>query len=87
MTTVFVGNLAATTTEGALRQIFQQYGTVGSVRLMSRRRLAYVELEREDAVAAVDGLRGTQIEGSTVDIVLDESSGGRKGRRGSRGHR
>lgn len=87
MTKIFVGNLPATATENALRQMFQQYGSVNSVRLLARRRLAYVELDRDGAHAAVDGLRGTQIDGRTVDIVLDESSGGRSGRRGARGRR
>ena len=63
--------------------MFRKYGSVNSVRLLARRRLAYVELDRDGAHAAVDALRGTQIDGRTVDIVLDESSGGRSGRRGA----
>ena len=87
MTTVYVGNLPATATETGLRQMFEKFGSVNSIRLMTRRRLAYVELDRDGASAAVDGLRGTQIDGRTVDIVLEQASGGRQGRRGSRGRR
>lgn len=87
MTTVFVGNLAAATTESGLREVFEKYGSVNSIKLLSRRRLAYVELDRDGAQAAVDGLRGTQLDGRTVDVVLEQSPGGRGGRRGGRGRR
>jgi RNA recognition motif-containing protein len=87
LTTIFVGNLPATATENGLREVFEKFGSVNSIRLVARRRLAYVELDRDGAHAAVDALRGTQIDGRTVDVVLDESSGGRAGRRGSRGRR
>ena len=87
MATVFVGNLSQETTENDLRAAFEAYGKVSSLRLNARRRLAYVELEPEAAYAAVDGLRGAQINGRSVDVVLDESSSGRKSRRPGRTRR
>jgi RNA recognition motif-containing protein len=87
MTTLFVGNLSPTVTEAALREVFEKYGTVASVRLVSRRRLAYVDLDSKGALAAVDGLRGTQIDGRTVDVAVETSSGGRPGRGRPRGRR
>ncbi len=80
MATVFVGNLSPEVTDSDLREIFGAYGKIGSLRLMSRRGLAYVELDPEAADAAVDGLRGTQLKGRTVDVVLDRPFGGRPGR-------
>ena len=80
MATLFVGNLSPEVTDGDLRTVFEQYGRVNSVRLISRRRLAYIDLEQEAAQAAVEGLRGTQLKGRTVDVVLDSGPpGGRPG--------
>ena len=60
---------------------------MNSIRPLAQRRLAYVELDRDEAHAAVDGLRGKQIDGRTVDVVLDQQPDGRLGRRRSRGRR
>ena len=87
MTTVFVGNLSPDVSESDLRAAFEPYGRITSLRLVSRRRLAYVELAPEAAYAAVDALRGAQLKGRTVDVVLEESSGGRPSRRPGRGRR
>jgi RNA recognition motif-containing protein len=87
LTTVFVGNLSPDVTESDLREAFQPYGKISSLRLVSRRGLAYVELDSEAAYAAVDALRGVQLRGRTVDVVLDRPSGGRSGRRPGRGRR
>lgn len=87
MTTLFVGNLSPDVTDSDLRAVFETYGRVTSIRLVSRRRLAYVELEPEAAHAAVDALTGVQLKGRTIDVVLERSFGGRPGRRRSRGRR
>ncbi|MDZ4277953.1 MAG: hypothetical protein U1B78_02320, partial [Dehalococcoidia bacterium] len=70
-----------------LRAIFETYGRVTSVRLVSRRGLAYIELDQDAAHAAVDGLRGVQLKGRTVDVVLDRAAGGRPGRRRGKSRR
>jgi RNA recognition motif-containing protein len=87
LTTVFVGNLSREVTENDLRTAFEPFGSVGSLRLDSRRGIAYLELDAESAYAAVESLRGGQIHGRSVDVVLDESSGGRRSRRPRRSHR
>ncbi len=87
MATIFVGNLPATATENGLRLIFEKYGTVSSIRLLTRRRLAYVELDQDGAHAAVDSLRGKQIDGRTVDVVLEQPSDRRGFRRGPKRRR
>ncbi len=88
MATLFIGNLSPEVTDSDLREIFGAYGKINSLRFISRRRLAYVELEPEAAQAAVDALKGTQLKGRTVDIALERSSGGRPpGRRRGKGRR
>ncbi|MBI2913771.1 MAG: RNA-binding protein [Chloroflexi bacterium] len=88
MSRLYVGNLAHETTEADLRAAFAPYGEVVSARVMSNRRgrtkeFGYVQMADEaSAKAAMEGLRGTQINGRTPDIVLEEAS--RRGGGGSR---
>lgn len=84
MATVFIGNLSPDVTDGDLRHVFEEYGRVTSLRLVSRKRLAYVELDQEAAESAVEGLTGTQLKGRTLDVVIDDSGGGGKRRRKGR---
>ena len=84
MSTVFVGNLSPEITDERLREIFGQYGKVSSLRLISRRGFAYIELDAEAAESAVEALRGTQLDGRTLDVVVDSSGGGRPGGGGRR---
>ncbi len=84
LSTVFVGNLSPEITDERLREIFGQYGKVSSLRLISRRGFAYIELEADAAESAVAALRGTQLDGRTLDVVVDSSGGGRPGGGGRR---
>jgi RNA recognition motif-containing protein len=84
LSTVFVGNLSSEVTDSDLRQLFGTYGKINSIRLISRRGFAFIELDAEAANAAVDGLRGTQLKGRTVDIALEPAGGGGKRKRGFR---
>ena len=85
MATVFVGNLSPEVTEHDLHEVFGPYGKVTSIRLIARRRLAFVELSPEAATAAVEGLRGVELKGRTMDAAIDRSPGGRPGNRRRRG--
>ena len=89
MATLFVGNLAADVNENDLRAVFEPYGTLTSVRHITRRGLAYVELDDEAANAAIEGLRGVQLKDRTLDVALDRPAGGGRpgGRRRGRGRR
>ena len=78
MATVFVGNLAPGVTDTELREVFAKYGKILSLRLISRRGLAFVELETPAAEAAVEGLRGVQLRERTMDVALDQSSPGKR---------
>lgn len=88
---LYVGNLAHETTEADLRAAFAAYGEVASVKVVSDRRgrskqFAYVQMADEaSARAAMEALRGTQLNGRTMDIVFEER-GGRRGGRSGRTH-
>jgi len=76
--TLYVGNLAHETRDVDLRTAFSRFGDVVSARIVSDRRgrtkgFGYVEMTDEaSAKAAMESLRGTQINGRTLDIVLEE---------------
>jgi len=83
MTTLFVGNLSPEVTDSDLRKVFSVYGEIGSIRLARNRGgrpkgFALVELDEEAAATAVDALKGAQLKGSVMDVVVDRpSSAGR----------
>ena len=85
MTTVFVGNLSPEVTEGDLRKVFGAYGKIHSIRIVPRRRTAFVELDPEAAAAAVEALRGAELKGRMLDVVVERTSAGRPRSRRSRG--
>jgi hypothetical protein len=73
-TTLYVGNLAFKTSEGALREAFSKYGQVQSVRIMKDRLtrkprgFAFVELERSAAKAAIKHLDGQEFYGRILKV-------------------
>jgi RNA recognition motif-containing protein len=90
---IYVGNLAHETTDVDLRTAFSAFGKVVSAKVVSDRRgrtkgFGYVEMSDEDSArAALESLRGTQINGRTMDIVLEERSKRRRGGFGRGGRR
>ncbi len=88
MSRLYVGNLAHETTEDQLRKAFAEFGEVSSIKIASDRRgrqkgFAYVQMaDPESADRAIESLKGTQINGRTLDIVEDTPrKGGFTGRR------
>lgn len=72
---IFVGNLAFTTTEQDLRQLFEPYGTVDTVRIMTDREtgrsrgFGFVEMpDRHAAQTAMEALNGTSLAGRALTI-------------------
>jgi RNA recognition motif-containing protein len=82
-----VGNLAHETTEADLRAAFSPFGEITSVKMVTDRRgrvkgFAYVEMsDTASANAAMEALRGTQLNGRTMDTVLEEPRRNRGRRR------
>jgi RNA recognition motif-containing protein len=72
---IFVGNLAFATTEEELSQVFESYGEVASVRIMTdrdtgrSRGFGFVEMpDSMEAQSAIDGLNGTSLGGRQLTI-------------------
>src|SRR5712692_11941213 len=72
---IFVGNLAFTTTEQDLRQLFEPYGTVETVRMMTDREtgrsrgFGFVEMpDSRAAQSAIDALNGTHVAGRALTV-------------------
>jgi nucleolin len=84
---LYVGNLARETTEVQIRNAFAPFAEPSSVKIVNDRRgrpkgFAYVQLADDEAAdKAIEGLRGTQLNGRTLDIVPDNSSGRQRRRR------
>jgi RNA recognition motif-containing protein len=97
---IFVGNLDFNTGEDELRQLFEQYGQVDRVAIMTdrdtgrSRGFGFVEMaSSEDGEKAIAALNGTQVGGRTLNVnearpKTERSGGGGGGRdRGGRGGR
>ena len=95
MTTLFVGNLSPEATDCDLRTVFSVFGEIGSLRVARDRAgrargYALVELDDKAAAVAVEALKGAELKGRIMDVVVDRpSSGGRRqsGRSGRSGFR
>src|SRR5579871_6117392 len=75
---IYVGNLAYSTTENSLREIFEKYGQVTTVKIVtdkftgSSRGFGFVEMSNGDeAQKAIDELNGSDFEGRK--LVVNES--------------
>ena len=72
---IFVGNLAFTTTDHALRQLFEPYGVVDEIRVITDREtgrskgFGFVEMHDGTAArTAIAKLHGQEIEGRTLTV-------------------
>jgi cold-inducible RNA-binding protein len=72
---IFVGNLNFNTSEDELRQIFEPFGSVDRVSIMTdrdtgrSRGFGFVEMtNNEDGEKAISALNGTQIGGRTLNV-------------------
>ena len=101
MKNIFVGNLSFNTVEDELRQLFQTYGQVDRVSILTDREtgrsrgFAFVEMANaEEGEKAIAGLNGTDVGGRTINVnearpKTDRpgGGGGGGGRGGDRGDR
>ena len=75
MKNIFVGNLSFGTTEDTVRSLFQAYGTVESVNLITdrdtgqARGFGFVEMSNDaEADRAIAGLNGKEIDGRALNV-------------------
>lgn len=93
-TNLYVGNMAFSTTEERLREVFSQYGTVTKVQLIMDREsgrprgFAFVEMS-DGADQAIQALNGTQLDGRALTVneakPREDRGGGGGGGRGGYG--
>ena len=71
---VFVGNLAFKASAGDLRELFEEYGDVQGVRVMTDRAtrrpkgFAFVEMDKKGAKAAIADLDGNEFFGRDIKV-------------------
>lgn len=98
MKNIFVGNLSFGATEDSLRAMFESYGSVDRVNIVTdrdtgqARGFAFVEMSVDsEGESAINGLNGKDLDGRTLNInearpKTDRGSGGGGGGyRGGRG--
>ena len=88
MKSIFVGSLSFSVTEAALRWLFEGWGSVASVNIVTDRDsgqprgFGFVEMTNDaEAAKAIDGLNGKVLEGRTLNVnearpKLERSRGG-----------
>ena len=91
MKNIFVGNLDFNTSEEELRKVFEAYGQVDRVTILTdrdtgrSRGFGFVEMANaEEGDKAIAGINGTQVDGRTLNVnearPKAERSGGGQGR-------
>jgi len=93
MMKIFVGNLSYSATESSIRSLFEAYGTVDRVNLVTdrdtgqARGFGFVEMSRDsDADRAIAELNGKEVDGRALNVnearpKPERSSGGGQRRR------
>lgn len=81
-TKLYVGNLSWGTEEGALRELFEEYGTVVDCYLPvdretgQHRGFAFVTMEPDDALRAADETDGYELDGRILRVNEAQPKGG-----------
>ncbi len=75
MKNIYVGNLSYSATEDMLRSLFEKYGIVERVNIVTdrdtgqARGFAFVEMSNDaEAVKAINALNGTDLDGRTLSV-------------------
>jgi cold-inducible RNA-binding protein len=94
MKNIYVGNLSYDATEDQVRSMFEQYGPVDRVSIVTDRDtgqprgFAFVEMSDDDAATkAMDGLNGTNLSGRNLTVNEARPKGDRPRREGGGGGR
>jgi RNA recognition motif-containing protein len=101
MKSIFIGNLSFNVSENAVRSLFEEYGAVGRVTIVTdrdtgqQRGFAFVEMGVDaEAARAIESLNGRELNGRAMTVnkarpKTDRGSGGSGygGRGGSGGQR
>ena len=70
---IYIGNLSISTTSDDVRQAFEAYGQVDDVKIITdrytgeSRGFAFVQMPiKDEAIAAIDGLNGSELKERTI---------------------
>ena len=92
MKNVFVGNMSFEATEGGLRSLFEPFGEITRVQLITDRDtgrprgFAFVEMANdEEAAKAITALNGTQMDGRALNVNEAKPKAAGSGPRGGGG--
>lgn len=86
MKKLFVGNLPISTSEKELEDLFSEFGTVRSFKLVTDvfsgkcKGFGFIEMEGHEARAAITGLNGKDFNGKTLKVNFETPKAGRRGR-------
>ena len=81
--TIFVSNLSPEANEKEIRELFNQYGEVRSIDLVSHhktgksRGICFVEMNPDDATAAINALNGREFRGRNLQVRFVEEEDGK----------
>lgn len=87
MKSIYVGNLSFDTTPDQVRELFSAHGEVKSVKLINDRDtgrprgFAFVEMDDDEAEAAVHATDGMQLQGRSLRVNFAKPRGVRRLRR------
>jgi cold-inducible RNA-binding protein len=88
---IYVGSLSTSTNSDDLRKAFEEYGQVDDVKIITdrytekSRGFAFVEMPtKEEAIAAIDGLNGSELKGRTIVVNEARPRSDRRGRGGQK---
>ena len=71
---IYIGNLPYTVNESKIRELFETYGDVDSVNLITDREtgkikgFGFIEINDDGGQAAIEGLNETEYEGRTIVV-------------------
>ena len=86
MKKLFIGNLAASTSEKDVQTLFSEFGTVRSLKLVTDvfsgqcKGFGFIEMEGHEARAAIAGLNGRDFNGKPMKVNFETPKPGRRGR-------
>jgi RNA recognition motif-containing protein len=82
---IYVGNLSFSTKEEAVRELFEQYGEVEQVRIITDRDtgrprgFAFVEMPNDkEAQSAIEATNGAELDGRTLKVNQAKPKGDRR---------
>lgn len=94
MKNIFVGNLSFETSEQAIRSLFEAYGTVSRVNVVTDRDtgrakgFGFVEMSDDgESDKAIAGLNGREVDGRALNVNVARPKEDRGGYRGGGGQR